>query len=359
MSKNVKTVVYVVLGLALIFAIASPKLDFLKGSNDVAAPEASGTRTVPVEVYIVEPEELEQKIFATGTVIANEEVELRSETSGKITHIYFDEGSNVRKGELLVKINDEELQAQLQKQQYQHQLAQDQENRQRQLLEQKLASQQNYDFALNELNKVKAEIAFLEAQIRKTEIHAPFDGTIGLRYVSTGSYITPTTRIASLINLNPIKIDFSIPERYANTVRKGDRFSFKIVGGQRVYEGTVFAVEPKIDQATRTLAVRGINPNPNKQILPGSFAEVQLMVQNLSDALMLPSVAVIPELQGQRIYLYRGGKAESRQIQTGIRTETKVQVLDGVQPGDTVITSGLLQIRPGSDVTITNFVPTD
>lgn len=356
MNKTTKRLLYALIAIVIIAIFAAPKLKMLTSNgNDITSPQSSQSQAIPVEGFIVKSDRLEHKIFATGTVVANEEVELRSETSGMITNIYFEEGSRVQKDDLLLKINDADLQAQLLKQKYQLELATDREGRQKQLLEKNLISQENYDFALNALNTVKADIAFLEAQIRKTEIHAPFDGIIGLKYISQGSYITPTTRIANLIDLDPIKIDFSVPEKYANNVRKGDRFTYKIVGAEKTYQGTVLAVEPKIDPGTRTLQIRGLSPNESSQILPGAFAEVDLVIRNIAQAVMVPTVALIPELQGQKVFLYQNGKATSKSVTTGIRTDTRVQILDGLAPGDTLITSGILQIRPGTAVRLTGI----
>jgi membrane fusion protein (multidrug efflux system) len=359
MKKNTKRILYSLLVLIVLAGLAAPKMKFLtEGGDVVSGPQASQRSSIPVEAFVVTSETVRHNIFATGTVVANEEVALRSEASGMITAIYFEEGSRVQKDELLLKINDADLQAQLLKQQYQLELTTDRENRQRRLLDQNLISRENYDLALNALNTVKSEIAFLEAQIHKTEIQAPFDGIIGLKYISQGSYISPATRIANLINFNPVKIDFSVAEKYANFVHKGDSFTYKIVGTDKDHRGKVLAVEPRIDPSTRTLQVRGISPNETGQILPGAFAEVELVIQNLDNAIMVPTVALIPELQGQKVFLVEKRRATPRRVTTGIRTEAKVQILDGLAVGDTLITSGILQIRPGSEVNITEIIDT-
>jgi membrane fusion protein (multidrug efflux system) len=355
MSKKTKNLAYVLAAIAIVLIVASPKLKLFNKTEENANAVFADNSGIPIAAYVLEPQQLNNKIFATGTIVANEEVELRSEISGKITRIHFQEGSRVKKGDLLVKINDAELQAQLEKQKYQKALLEDREYRQRMLLKREAISQEEYDLALNELNKVKAEIVFIEAQISKTEIHAPFDGVIGLKYVSEGSYISPSTKIANLIDLNPIKIDFSIPEKYANAVQRSDEFTFKIVGAEKRYRGQVLAVEPKIDPATRTLQLRGISPNEDGKIVPGAFAEVELILQKIENALMVPTVAVVPELQGQKVYVYKNGKAVTKWVETGIRTEEKIQILSGIQAGDTVITSGILQLRPDANVRITTL----
>jgi membrane fusion protein (multidrug efflux system) len=356
MSTRAKNLTYALAGIVIVLIVAIPKLKLFTKTKEAPSAGSAFNASIPVAAYVLKPQPLENKIFATGTVVANEEVELRSEISGKITRIYFEEGGKIKKGDLLVKINDAELQAQLEKQKYQQALLEDREYRQRMLLQREAISQEEYDLALNELNQVKAEIVFIQAQISKTEIHAPFDGVIGLKYVSEGSYISPSTKIANLIDLHPIKVDFSIPEKYVNTVQRGDAFTFKIVGTDKRYTGKILAVEPKIDPETRTLQLRGISPNEDGKITPGAFAEVELILQRIDNALMVPTAAVIPELQGQKVYRYRNGKAMTQWVDTGIRTEDKVQILAGMQIGDTLITSGILQLRPDARVSITQLV---
>jgi len=355
MSRSRKHVVYGAVAFALLLVAAIPKLKVFQGNS---GPENPGTRSdnrIAVNAHVVKTEQLDDRIFTSGTLLANDEVELRSELTGKAIKIYFEEGSRVAAGQLLVKINDAELQAQLQREKYRQELGMQREERQRQLLKGNLVSQETYDVALNELNTIKAGIELINAQIEKTEIRAPFAGQIGLKYVSDGSYITPSTRIATLQSTNPVKVDFSIPEKYAGEIRRGAKVTFGIQGLKSTYQGTVYAIEPRIDQVTRTVQIRATSPNPNGELIPGAFAEVELVLRTIPAALTLPAQALIPELSGHKIFLYRGGVVESRAIEIGIRTSSTVQITKGVQPGDTVLTSGILQVRPGSPVNIVQF----
>ena len=355
MSRSRKHVVYGAVAFALLLVAAIPKLKVFQGNSE---PENPGTRSdnrIAVNAHVVKTEQLDDRIFTSGTLLANDEVELRSELTGKAIKIYFEEGSRVAAGHLLVKINDAELQAQLQREKYRQELGRQREERQRQLLKGNLVSQETYDVALNELNTIKAGIELINAQIEKTEIRAPFAGQIGLKYVSDGSYITPSTRIATLQSTNPVKVDFSIPEKYAGEIRRGAKVTFGIQGLKSTYQGTVYAIEPRIDQVTRTVQIRATSPNPNGELIPGAFAEVELVLRTIPAALTLPAQALIPELSGHKIFLYRGGVVESRAIEIGIRTSSTVQITKGVQPGDTVLTSGILQVRPGSPVNIVQF----
>jgi membrane fusion protein (multidrug efflux system) len=229
---------------------------------------------------------------------------------------------------------------------YRQALAEQEAERKRQLFERKLASQEEHDVAVNELNIVKADIQIIQAQIAKTEIRAPFDGVIGLRYVSEGSYISPTTRITTLQDYNSVKVDFTVPEKYARQIRRGDRISFTVEGAAQKFAGAVYAVEVKIDPATRTLHIRALSPNPYGVLIPGAFANVEVGLKE-KETLTIPSYALIPELKGQRIFVYKNGKAESQSVEIGSRTDEFVEVTHGVQAGDTLITSGILQLRPG------------
>jgi membrane fusion protein (multidrug efflux system) len=349
-----KTRVFVIGGVLLVLAVlVSPRLKLFSPGE---APGGSGQRDVrlPVTAIVVRPEPLTNSIRATGTILANEEVELRSEIAGKIDSIVFREGSVVRKGQLLVKINGDEIQAQLQKLESQVKLAEEKERRRRLLFDKQNISPEDYEIALNELNSIKAELKYSQARLQKTALRAPFPGVIGLRYVSEGSYVSSETRIASLQNLEQVKVDFAVPERYAQIVKVGQSIRFTRAGSEDVFSGKIFAVEPKIDPGSRTLQVRALSRNVGGRLLPGGFAEVILELEHFDSALMVPSQAIVPELGGQKVFIQRNGKAEQAQVQIGVRTETHVQILSGLQTGDTVITTGLLQLAPGLPVQLTS-----
>jgi membrane fusion protein (multidrug efflux system) len=341
-----------VLAVALvILLLAIPKIKSLSEDKKIINPMANGGG-LPVSFYVVTPEKLSNRILTTGTILANEEVELKSETAGRVTEVHFEEGSRVQQGALMIKINDAELQAELLKAQYRKELAADKERRGLEQLKIEAISQQDYDVILNELNREQAEIQLIRAQIAKTEIKAPFEGMVGLRYISKGSYIPQNTRIANFLDINPVKIDFAVPERYVNMVKVGNSIAFKIQGYEEEFEGKVYAIEPRIDAATRTLQLRAQSPNPEGDILPGAFADIRLVLEEINDATMVPSEALVPELNGQKVFLFKGGKAMPQRVEIGTRSETKVQIVSGIANGDTVITSGILQLRPGAAVAL-------
>lgn len=344
------------IGVAVLAGLAIPKLMSPSGSSNAAPARAAGRGgAVNVKAYIVQPSTLDDRILVTGTISPNEQVDLQSEVPGKITRILFKEGSSVNKGALLVKFNDADLQAQLQRAIYRKDLAAAKEYRQRMLREKDAVSQAEYDIALNELNTTSADISLIKAQIAKTEIRAPFSGVIGLRYVSEGSYVSTSNRIASLHSVNPVKIDFSVPEKYYSLVRRGSQISFRVQGSENEYVGTVYAVEPRIDQTTRTLQVRALCQNSGGAVFPGAFAEIELVLTSDEGAIMVPTEALIPELDGASVFVASGGKAEPRKVEVGARTEKSVQILSGLTQGDTVITTGILQMRPGSSLKVTEI----
>lgn len=329
-----------------------PKLPSSNGGSTGQGRSSSGNAPISVNVHLVEQEVFENKIFTTGTLLANESIDLRSEISGKIVELRLEEGKEVKEGEVLIKINDSELQARLEQAEYRIGLAEVREQRQKQLLERGGISQEDYDATLNELNVLKAEADLIKAQIEKTEILAPFDGIVGLRYVSNGSYISPTTEIANLQSINPIKIEFSVPERYAGVVENGDRVIFNVQGQDEDFEASIYAIEPRIETQTRTLRIRALADNVDGKLLPGAFANLELILEEIDNALMIPTISVIPELNGQKVFALKNGRVEEQQVQTGIRTASHVQITEGIAPGDTVLTTGLLQVRVGMEVRV-------
>lgn len=344
--------ILIVIGVLVVLALlAIPKIQGLN-QGDSSQDTTENERALSVDVHLVEPQTFENKIFSTGTLLANEDVEIRSEISGKIVELSIEEGQLVEKGDLLIKTNDSELQAQLKQAEYRINLAEVRERRQKQLLERGGISQEQYDATLNELNVLKAERDLIKAQIDKTEIYAPFDGVVGLRNVSNGSYITPTTQIATFQSINPIKVEFSIPERYAGVVQQGNRLNFNVQGQEDDFEAQIYAIEPRINTQTRTLTMRALADNPEGNLLPGAFANIELVLEEIEDALMIPAISVIPELEGQKVFMLKDGVVQDQSISTGIRTESTVQVTEGLAPGDTVLTTGLLQVRNGMDIKV-------
>lgn len=307
-----------------------------------------------VRAIVLASQPMADRITTVGTVLANEDVDIRSEISGRIEAISFSEGARVRKGQVLVKIADDELRAETARAESRLAIAQSEADRQKQLFEQNLSSQREYDTAMNAFNVAKAEAALVRAQLNKTEIRAPFEGKVGLRFVSAGSYVSPTTPITSIQDDTPVKLDFSVPERYAARVKAGDKIRFTVQGSSRSFEGSIYAIEPSIDTTTRTLRVRATHPNTDGALVPGAFADVEI-VMSQRETISIPAFALIPDLKGHRVFVYSGGKAQPRSVEVGTRTDELVEIVGGVSAGDTLITSAILQLKPGTAVTVSGF----
>ncbi len=361
MNKTTKYALLAVVGLVIVALIIYPRLKPGAADGKKAGPAATGSAAGPggpaagpvgVDVVVVKAQPLNNTIQATGTILANEEVEIRPEITGKIEKIQFKEGDKVKKGQLLATINDDELQAQAERLAYTIKLNEQVEYRQKQLLQREAISRQEYDIALADVNTIKADLQRVKAQIDKYYIRAPFSGEIGLRYISEGGYVSPTTLIASLQDIDRVKIEFTVPEKYSDQVQKGDSITFSTGSNQRKHRAVVYAVESRIDLATRSLRVRAQAANPDRNLIPGAFARIELILQTIPDAILIPTEALIPELQGQKVYLLKDGKAMPSIVKTGIRTARKIQVTEGVQARDSVIISGLLQVKDSAAVKV-------
>lgn len=353
MNKTSKRILYTVITLVILGIIIYPKLPTDgEDSAQQAAAAASKSAKLTVDALVVTRSQLKNTVNVTGSILADESVILNSEVAGKVEKIYFKEGQKVKKGELLVKLNDEEVQAEIEKLQYTQQLNKDNEFRQKQLLEKEAISREEYETSLTTLNTTVAEIKVMQARLDKHHIRSPFDGIIGLRDISEGSYLNPGSRIAELYKIDPVKLEFAIPSKYIALVNEGDSLTFSVDAYDEEFSGIIYAIEPQIDPQTRSLRVRAKAPNDHAKLLPGQFTRISLILETIPNAMMVPTIAIIPELNGKKLYLYKNGVVESQSIETGIRTEEQLQVLKGLAPGDTVITSGILQINQGSQVNV-------
>jgi membrane fusion protein (multidrug efflux system) len=277
---------------------------------------------------------------------------LASEISGKIDAIYFKEGQHVKKGQLLLTTNVDDVKANLQRLRYTAKLNKETEERQKQLLESEAISKEEYDIAFTNYKTIQAEIAEVEAQIEKSRLSAPFSGYIGLRYVSEGSYITPSTQIASLYSVDPIKIEFSVPSRFSTLVNEGNNISFVSEAENINREAKIYAIEPQIDPVTRTLKVRAQCDNPNNTLIPGQFVRVRLSLESEDDAILVPTTAIMPKSNGHMVFIINNGEAIAQDVELGIRTATEVEIVKGVSQGDTVAIAGVPQLKNKAAVNI-------
>lgn len=296
------------------------------------------------------PQRLKEALSATGGLHPWESIQLRTERPGIVREIAFVEGGKVRKGDLLVKIDDSELRAQLQRAEAELALAASSEKRQRDLLTKRGISSAEYEESLANLGIARANVELIRAQLAKTEIRAPFDGVAGLRNISPGAYLTPDTVIASFQDNRSLRLDFSVPERYLAYIKPGQKVEFEIAGRVGKHEAEIYAIEPTVEEQTRSLIVRAHVDNSDGQLVPGAFADVRVILEEIENALLIPPQALIPGLKQQSVYLYKDGVAEHRVVETGLRTNDAIQITHGLSPGEEVITTGILQLRPGMKV---------
>jgi membrane fusion protein, multidrug efflux system len=361
MKNRFRLISTILLIIASVVIVAYPKIKPLlksksKNGDGLISSMSQGKQILNVSGYIIKPEKFSEIVNSTGTLRPDEEVDLSFETSGKIISIKFTEGTRVKKGDLLAKINDRQLQAQLEKLLAQKKLTEAKEFRERSLLEKDAISQESYDQIVTELQTIEADINLFQARISETELRAPFDGIIGLRYLSEGSYATPATKIARLIKISPLKIEFSIPEKYASEIKIGYPVTFVVVGINNSFNASVYAVDPKIDVDTRNLVLRALYPNSREELKSGAFASITLLLSQIENAVSIPTEALIPEMEGEKVFIYKSGKASTVKVQTGLRTESRIQITSGLNFGDTLLTTGILQLRQNLPVVLDTVI---
>ena len=345
-----KYILYIVVTLGI---VALGYFLFFAGSNKPQEEKRkSGGGKVKVDGIVVMPQYAADTLSLTGSIDADEKIDVRSEVSGIVEKIYFNEGTNVSKGQTLLKINDVELRAQLQQAETRKQLTSENERRARLLLQKGAISQEEYDIASADFKTAQAQIQLIQAQISKTSVKAPFSGIIGLRNISPGAYISPDMLITSLVKSDQVKITFSIPEKYAGIVKLNSKINFKIAGTPELFSATIYAVQPEIETNTRTLTVRAKAENPNKKLIPGTFASIAFDLNEVNDAILIPTESIVPVQEGKKVFLYKSGKAKETMVETGSRNKSDIVVLSGLNPSDTVIVTGVLSLREGAQVEI-------
>jgi membrane fusion protein (multidrug efflux system) len=361
MNKKFRTTITILLIVFLSGIVFYPKykpflVKKLKRQNNVQEPMRQAQQKLNAIGYVIVPTRMSELRNSTGTLRPDEEVDLAFETSGKIIKINFTEGTRVKKGDLLAKINDRPLQAQLEKLQVQLKMSEAKEFREKSLLDRDAISQESYDQIQTDVQSIKADINLIKARISETELRAPFDGIIGLRYLSEGSYATSSTKIAKLIKNSPIKIEFSIPEKYASEINIGYPITFSIDGSDKIFNASIYAIDPKIDIDLRTIVLRALYPNKDEELKSGRYASITLELSRIDNAIAIPTEALIPEMEGEKVFIYKNGKAQSVKVNTGLRTESKIQITDGLKFGDTLITSGILQLRQNLPIVLDTVI---
>lgn len=346
---KIKYIVYalIILGLSTLIGYR-----IVQNKQPIATGSKSNNLEITVSGLILTPQEFKDNLSLSGSLEANEQIDVRSEISGIVESINFEEGQKVNKGQVLFRVNDIEMRAKYAQTESAQILASENERRAKLLLEKEAISQEEYDISKADLQSSIAELALTAAQLSKTTVRAPFSGTIGLREISTGTYVTPATQIAKLINTNQLKITFAIPEKYASHMKVGNTIFFTTSNSKEQYTAKIYAIEPEVELATRTLKMRAIAENPEGKLYPGTFANVILPLEVVNDALLVPTESLIPVQNGKKIFVLNNGSAKEILVETGARTDSLVRVVSGLFPGDTILTYGVMALKNGTPVKV-------
>jgi len=323
-----------------------------KGKNDDSKKFNDKKSPTTVNGIVIKTTTFDNNLALSGSIEANEQIEIHSEVSGIVEGIFFNEGSNVTKGQVLLKVNDIELKAQLRQALTREDLAAENARRAKLLLQKEAISQEEADVAKADLASAQAQSQLIRAQISKTSVRAPFSGKIGLRNISPGTYITPTVLVAKLVNTSKLKITFSIPEKYASEVKSGSIIDFKVSGSNKTYNGKIYAIEPEVAVATRTLQVRALADNADGKLFPGTFADIKLPLNIIKDAIVVPSQAIIPIQDGKKVFIANNGQAKEVMVDATTRTDSSILILSGLKPGDTLITSGVMSLKDEAPIKV-------
>lgn len=353
MNKSLKRVLQIGIPVVVVGVLLVPRLDFFSDKS-ASNPVSKGNAvrgTLPVTGLVASLSSSTSGIPVTGTLMANEEVDLVSETAGKVVKISFTEGSLVKKGDLLLKVDDSDLKAQLSRAEYQKELLAAKLERQRILLRRESISVEEFQQLETEYNMNLADIELLKVKIARTEIRAPFNGRMGFRYVSEGSYLQPSTKVSNIIDNSILKVEFSIPEKYISVPLMGRKVAFRTSGVEQDIMADVYAIDPQADVNTHTINLRARYQNA-MNLVAGMFVKGQLMTEEGLEYILIPTEAVVPEMDGKRLWLMKNGKATSVPVQTDSRDDKFVEVTSGIQVGDTILTGGLMQLRDGMAVEV-------
>ena len=348
---KIKYIIYTLIIIGLSYLIYN-RITSDKDKKSSPGPAGKSNSSIAVDGYVISSQDFSNAINVSGSIDANEQIDLRSELPGIVRSINFNEGSNVAKGALLLKIDDRELKAQLQQAITRENQAGEMAKRSQKLLDAEAISTEENENLLAEYRSLQAQTQLIRVQISKTEVRAPFSGKLGLRNISVGSYITPTTTITRLVSTNPVKVTFSLPEKYMGQINTSSTITFTVAGSQKKYKAKVYAVESSIETNTRSLTLRAKANNADGKLIPGSFAKIQFPLSQIAGAILIPTQAVVPVQKGKQVFIVQNGKAKAIDIASDIRLDSAVLVTEGLKNGDTVLTSGLMALKDGSPVKV-------
>jgi membrane fusion protein, multidrug efflux system len=326
-----------------------------KKEQTATAPGAKKQGPANVQGYIVKTGAVSEPLQMPGTLLPLEETELHSEVSGRVVGLYIKEGTTIYAGAILVKLFDGDLQAQLKKLKVQLQIAEKTEERSKELLKINGISQQDYDLTFLQVSNIKADIELLKTNIAKTEIRAPYTGKIGFRNISMGAYITPATIITTLRQVNQLRLQFSVPEKYSSKIANGQMISFSTDGSTQKFLAKVYATESTVSETTKGLNVRCLVQQQNANLIAGAFAKVNIDFAKNDRAVLVPSQSILPQARGKKVVVYKDGVAVFTDVQTGVRDSANVEIVSGLSVGDTIITTGLLGMRPNAKIKLSKI----
>jgi membrane fusion protein (multidrug efflux system) len=342
-SLSVFAIVIIILALVKIFL-------FPVKINKAAVTNVNPA--IPVECFIARDTSVDYQVESVGTLRAREQVDIVSEISRKVVAIQMKEGAMVKTGQMLFKLDDADITSRINKLAIQAKLAEANESREKVLLERGGISQERFDEVSNLRQTLQAEIEILKVDLSKTDIRAPFSGKIGLRNTSLGALVNPGTVLANLQDIGRMTVDFSIPERYARDLKIGSPIKFRTDYIQEEQVATIEAIEPAVDQRTRTLAIRAAIQNKEGILMPGTSVKVHVTLNELTKSIFIPTSALIPSISGYTLFRKQAGKALATPVKSGMRNRDLVQILEGIKSGDTIVTTNLLKVKKGSPLTI-------
>ena len=327
--------------------------------NKTTPSTQQGARQQPpqkVDVIIATPQKITESIEVPGTLTASETTEIHPEVSGRLTMLNVREGAYVGKGSVIAKLYDADLQAQLNKLQAQLKIANQTASRLSQLLSIQGISRQDYDMAVLNANNIRADIEIIRTNIARTVVRSPFSGKLGLKEISVGAYVTPQTIITVIRKTSDLKLDFTIPEKYISKAKPGTMVFFTVAGSDVRHAAKIMATESGITENSRSLNIRSTVEGNDAILVPGAFANVMLDFAPDYTALMIPTQAIIPQARGKKLIVYKNGVATFTDVTTGVRDSSNIQILSGINAGDTIVTTGLMSVKPDSKVVIKNIV---
>jgi membrane fusion protein, multidrug efflux system len=313
-----------------------------------------------VEVATAKQQHWQTQINATGTILAMNGVVIKPEVAGKVTRIDFTSGSYVEKGQPLIQIYPDILAAQLASDEANLSLAQAEYRRANELYAKNVASKQTFDEQIAKLKSAQAAVAATQAELAQHNITAPFSGKIGLKQVDIGDYVNVGQSLVSLEQIDPLRVQFSVPDRFINDIRIGSPVHITVSSSaNKIYEGYVYALDSAVDPSTRLYSLWAKIPNPDHSLIPGTYVEMTLFAGESKPVIVVPQTAVLYSSQGEYVYKIENNKAIKTQISSGERQEDNIAITDGIQAGDVVVTAGQVKLFDGMPVTISKAATYD